>query len=90
MGTIARERLYKNTQCFHATTIWASLQSRNASPVAVNSWDTRKDGRTCWRGKQGRERERKQGEAIEEEGIHAHNQVSQIVNNWAAISEPLS
>lgn len=90
MGTIARERLYKNTQCFHAVTICASLQSRNASPVAVNSWDTRKDGRTCWRGKQGKGMERKQGEAIEEEGIYAHNQVSQIVNNWTAISETLS
>lgn len=79
---------------FSAATICASLQSRNASPVAVTSWDTRKDGRRCWRGKQGREMERKWGEAIEEEGkhehgIYAHNQVSQIVNNWAVISETL-
>lgn len=70
MGTTAHGRLYKGTKCFHATTICASLQSRNTLPVIVTSWDTRKDGRTCWRGKQGREMERKRGEAIEEEGKH--------------------
>lgn len=69
-GNNSTREIIQGHTVFSAATICASLQSRNASPVAVTSWDTRKDGRRCWRGKQGREMERKWGEAIEEEGKH--------------------
>lgn len=53
---------------------WENMLARKAG---------KRNGKKTWRSNRGRRE-------TYEHGIHAHNQVSQIVNNWAAISEPLS